>query len=263
MGHVSEHLLAGYVAGGVLPGDQEWAVEGHLEKCGQCRARLAGAAGPSVTDLVGGVWAGLEPHLAAPPQPRPRRTVAWLRGWATPVMVPWLLMVIAVGALAVLLDQIYDGSRPSFVLLLSPVLPVFGVAASWTRGLDPSYELTAATPRAGLELVLRRTTAVLTPVLAVLLAAGWLTGAWIGFGLLPSLAFATGTLALGTFVGIAWAASILIGLWLGALVVPTVSFGGSVLLAPATWPGWLAAVAVFAGFIVFRRDTFTRLAAQH
>ncbi|WP_020664762.1 zf-HC2 domain-containing protein [Amycolatopsis benzoatilytica] len=263
MHHVSEQLLAGYVAGGALPGDEEWAVEGHLEKCGQCRARLSGAAGTGVAGLVADVWSGLEPHLAAPPQPMPNRSAAWLRGWATPVMVPWLLMVIAVGVLSVFLDHTYYESRLSFVQLFSPVLPVFGVAASWARGLDPAYELTAATPRAGLELVLRRTTAVLVPVLAVLLLAGWLTGARIGFGLLPSLAFTTGTLALGTFVGIAWAASILVGLWLGALVVPTVSFGSSVLLVPATWPGWLAAIVVSAVFVVLRRNTFTRLAAHH
>ncbi|MFB9925098.1 zf-HC2 domain-containing protein [Amycolatopsis halotolerans] len=262
MNHVSDRMLADYVAGRALPGDEAWAIEGHLEKCAQCRARLAGASTAEVAGLLDTVWAGLEPDLAHAPQPMPRRAARLLHCWATPVMVPWLVMVLVVGALSVYLDRsLHDGL--SFVQLLSPVLPVFGVAAAWSRGLDPSYELTAATPRAGLELILRRTTAVVVPVLAVLLLAGWLVGARMGLGLLPSLAFTTGTLALGTFIGVAWAASILIGLWLGALVVPSVAFGGSVLLETAAWPGWLAAAVVAAVFVVLRRNTFTQLAAHH
>ncbi|MYW97032.1 zf-HC2 domain-containing protein [Amycolatopsis rubida] len=262
MNHVSDRMLAGYVAGRELPGDEAWAIEGHLEKCAQCRARLAGSSTAEVAGLLDTVWAGLEPDLAQAPQPMPRRAAAWLHCWATPVMVPWLLMVLVVGALSVYLDRsLHEGL--SFVQLLSPVLPVFGVAAAWSRGLDPSYELTAATPRAGLELILRRTTAVVLPVLAVLLAAGWLVGARMGFGLLPCLAFTTGTLALGTFIGVAWAASILVGLWLGALVVPSVAFGGSVLLENVAWPGWLAAAVVATVFVVLRRNTFTQLAAHH
>ncbi|WP_406638537.1 zf-HC2 domain-containing protein [Amycolatopsis sp. WGS_07] len=262
MNHLSDRMLADYVEGRELPGDEAWAIEGHLEKCAQCRARLSGATTAEVSGLLGAVWAGLEQDLAEAPDPAPRRAMAWLRCWATPVMVPWLLMVLVVGALSIYLDRsLHQG--PSFVQMLSPVLPVFGVAAAWSRGLDPAYELTMATPRAGLELILRRTTAVVVPVLVVLLFAGWLVGAELGLGLLPSLAFTTGTLALGTFIGVAWAASILVGLWLGALVVPSVAFGGSVLLDSAAWPGWLAAAVVAAVFVVLRRNTFTRLAAHH
>ncbi|WP_033288136.1 zf-HC2 domain-containing protein [Amycolatopsis jejuensis] len=262
MHHVTDRMLTTYAAGNELPGDEEWAVEGHLEKCAQCRARLAGVSTTEVAGLLDGVWARLEPDLAVPPQPKRNRVRALLHCWATPVMVPWLLMVLAVGVLSVFFDRSSFWAL-SFVQIFAPVLPVLGVAAAWARGLDPAYELTAGTPRAGLELVLRRTTAVLLPVVAVLLMAGWLIGAEMGFSLLPSLAFTTGTLALGTFIGVGWAASIMVGLWLGALVLPTVSLGESVLLAPATWPGWLAAAAVAAAFVVFRRNTFTRLAPHN
>ncbi|MES4889733.1 hypothetical protein ABVB68_17545, partial [Streptomyces sp. NPDC096012] len=37
------------------------------------------------------------------------------------------------------------------------------VAASWSQGLDPAYELTASVPRAGLYLVLRTLTAPAPP----------------------------------------------------------------------------------------------------
>ncbi|CAM5729862.1 hypothetical protein SHIRM173S_01344 [Streptomyces hirsutus] len=77
-------------------------------------------------------------------------------------MVPWLAMVVSVTLLALLLDLGDTGSgEVSLVLLFAPVLPVLGVAASWSRGLDPAYELTASVPRAGLPLVLRRTASVL------------------------------------------------------------------------------------------------------
>lgn len=86
-------------------------------------------------------------------------------------MAPWLAMVLAVTLLALLLDLTELGSgRVSLMLLLAPVLPVGGVAASWSRDLDPAYELTASTPRAGLQLVLRRTAAVLAVVIPTLLA---------------------------------------------------------------------------------------------
>jgi hypothetical protein len=253
-------MLSDYVAGADQPGDAVWAIEGHLETCAQCRARLAGASTVEVSGLLAEVWAGVEPQLGAPPLPKRSRVAAWLHGWATPVMMPWLAMVVVVGAVSVWLDSAFRDSGLSYVQLLAPVLPVFGVAAAWSRGLDPSYELTAGTPRAGLELVLRRTTAVVVPGVAVLLSAGWLSGAHLGFGLLPSLAFTLGTLALGTFIGVAWAASILIGLWLGALVVPSLTLGGSALLAPSAWPVWLGIVLVAGAFVVLRRNTFTQIA---
>ena len=61
---------------------------------------------------------------------------------------------------------------PSLLLLLAPVAPLLGVAAAWARGTDPAYELVAATPRAGLYLVLRRTLAVLVVVIPALTVAG-------------------------------------------------------------------------------------------
>lgn len=50
-------------------------------------------------------------------------------------MLPWLAMVVSVTLLALLLDLIHTGfGEVSVVLLLAPVLPVLGVAASRRRG---------------------------------------------------------------------------------------------------------------------------------
>jgi hypothetical protein len=190
-----------------------------------------GAGVPAVASLVDTVWSGLEPQLAVTAtMPRRRRWSAPLSRWMTPTMVPWLAMVVGVTLLALLLDLYDNGSgfgsgsgEVSLVLLLAPVLPVLGVAASWSRGLDPAYELTASVPRAGLYLVLRRTASVLAVVVPVLLVGGWVTGVMVAQWLLPCLAFTSTTLALGGVVGVTRAAVVLATVWAGVVVAPTVA----------------------------------------
>ncbi|WP_328604372.1 zf-HC2 domain-containing protein [Amycolatopsis sp. NBC_00345] len=260
MNHVSEQLLTGYLHGHDLPADQAWAVEAHLELCGACRGRLSALSTPDVSALVDGVWADLEPRLASRPQPAPSRFRALLHSWTTPVMLPWLLMVLLVSLISVWLDwgNFWHGS---FVQLFAPVLPVLGVAASWSGGLDPAYELVTATPRAGLDLVLRRTTAVLVAVLPVLLIAGRLTGSSVGLWLLPSLAFTAGTLALGVLIGVERAAVSLVVVWMAVLVVPTLATGASFALQAGAVPVWGGIFALTVLVLVLRRSSFTRLIA--
>ncbi|QRP47038.1 zf-HC2 domain-containing protein [Amycolatopsis sp. FDAARGOS 1241] len=259
MNHVSDRLLTGYATGRDLPGDEVWATEAHLESCAVCRSRLAALT--TSDGLLETVWRELQPGLAAQPQPEPGRLKAFARSWATPVMLPWLLMLLFVGVVGVVFDRGFAGDL-SFVQVISPVLPVLGVAASWARGIDPAYEVVAASPRAGLDLVLRRTTAVLVVVLPVLLVAGWLTGANLGLALLPSLAFTTGTLALGALIGITRAAAALVVAWLGVLVVPLLARGSSFALQPGALPVWGGIFALTAVVVVLRRGAFTRLDAH-
>ncbi|MEV0069792.1 MULTISPECIES: zf-HC2 domain-containing protein [unclassified Amycolatopsis] len=258
MKHVPDRLLTGYLEGGTLPGDEEWAAEAHLETCAVCRARLAqlSTSDPLITD----VWNGLQAQLTTKPQRVPSRFRT--RSWATPVMLPWLVMTVLVAVVAVLLDRGFQGNL-SFVQIFAPVLPVLGVAASWSRGLDPAYELVAASPRAGLDLVLRRTTAVLVAVVPVLLVAGWLTGTNLGLALLPSLAFTTGTLALGGLIGVSRAASVLVAAWIAVLVLPMLAKGSSFALQPGSLPVWGGIFALTAVVVVLRRSAFTRLSAHH
>ncbi|WP_326566249.1 zf-HC2 domain-containing protein [Amycolatopsis rhabdoformis] len=260
MNHVSDRLLTGYLAGETLPGDEEWAAEAHLETCAVCRGRLA-ALSTSDT-LIPDVWAGLQPELAKAPQPVPRRLKAGLRSWATPVLLPWLVMTVLVAVVAVLIDRGFPENL-SFVQLIAPVLTVIGVAASWARGLDPAYEVVTASPRAGLDLVLRRTTAVLVLVLPVLLVAGWLSHTNLGLALLPSLAFTTGTLALGVVMGVTRAALVLVVAWLGVLVLPTLARGYSFALQPGSLPVWGGIFALTVVVVVLCRSAFTRLNVHH
>lgn len=260
MSHASERLIAAYATGADLPGDELWALEAHLETCARCRARLADVA--PVGPVVDVVWTRLAAEL---PVSQARRRSRWPVGWVTPAMAPWLAMIALVMLAAVLLDQVWRSVLDvTAVQLFAPVLPVLGVAASWARGLDPAYEVVTATPRAGLYLVVRRTVAVLAVVLPVLGVAGWLTGTAPALWLLPSLAFTTGTLALGGLVGISRAAYTLIAVWAAVVVLPTFADPGRTFaLGAGALPVWAGIFALTTVVVVLRRTAFTRLGAHH
>jgi hypothetical protein len=252
--HASSELLHRYADGDpTLAADVVWAVEVHLESCADCRARLVGEA-PAVVPLVEQVWAAIEPP---PGKPAPASRLRWLTTWATPAMLPWLAMTTVVTLLAILTDRVVSGAFPSITLLLAPVAPVAGVAAAWAKGLDPAYELVAATPRAGLYLVLRRTVAVLVVVIPLLAVATWTSPVrW----LLPCLAFTVATLALGGFVGVRRAAIGLVGAWTAFVVGPSLLAQRTpALFEPAALGVWAAVLVAGAVVVRLRATVYTRL----
>lgn len=273
-GHIPAELLDWYATGGADDASTPawWAIEVHLESCGACRERLGEAVArrsPETTALLERVRAGLAAEVARGPRmpARPRWLPGWLSSqamrWATPALLPRLAMTVLVVLAAVGLDLADNGGGgrfPSLVLLLAPVAPLLGVAAAWSRGLDPAHELVVASPRAGLDLVLRRTVAVLAVVIPALAGAGWLVGASPARWLLPCLAFTAGALALGEVVGLHRAASGLALGWAAAVVAPSlVTTRAPVLLAEASLPGWAALTAVVAVVLVVRRRAYTGL----
>ncbi|WP_328612554.1 zf-HC2 domain-containing protein [Amycolatopsis sp. NBC_00355] len=264
MNHATDRLITGYAAGDDLPGDQLWGLEAHLEACAQCRARLAALT--PVQPVVDLVWSRLAvdielPSAPAHPRPVPHPKRRWLSTWVTPVMVPWLAMIVLLTLLAVVFDQfwhtVFDTTA---VQLFAPVLPVLGVAASWARGLDPAYEVVVSTPRAGLYLIARRTVAVLLVVLPVLGAAGWLTGTGVALWLLPSLAYTTGTLALGGLIGVTRAAYALIAAWAALVVLPSaVAQQQTFALTTGALPVWAGVFALTTVVVALHKGAFTRL----
>ncbi|NBH11592.1 zf-HC2 domain-containing protein [Amycolatopsis sp. SID8362] len=275
MNHAPDRLIAVYVTGGDLPGDQLWGLEAHFESCRVCRAKIAEVA--PVQPVVDVVWNRLEPELEFRLSPvpfhespvarsRPRlRRFRWLDTWVTPAMAPWLAMIAAVTLVAVLLDGVWHAVlHVPAVQLFAPILPVLGVAASWARGLDPAYEVVAATPRAGLYLVVRRTVAVLAVVLPVLGLAGWLTGTAPALWLLPSLAFTTGTLALGGVFGVSRAAYALIAVWVAIVVLPAfIQREQAFALTTGALPVWAGIFALTTVVVALHRAAYTRLGAHH
>ncbi|MED7953969.1 zf-HC2 domain-containing protein [Streptomyces sp. BE303] len=266
--HASARLIDGYARGDTdLVADEVWALEAHLEGCRPCRDRLSAAvpaAAPALAALTDTVWSDLEHQLATTAPSAPRRRRARLSAWTTPAMTPWLAMVVAVTLLALLLDLAGPGSgQVSLMLLLAPVLPVCGVAASWSRGLDPAYELTASTPRAGLQLVLRRTASVLVVVIPALLAGGWVTGVTAAQWLLPCLAFTSMTLALGGMIGVTRAAVVLVAAWAAVVVAPTLATSRTAFaLRTDGLPVWGLILLLGVGVVLARRGAYTVLGAH-
>ncbi|MGW3078529.1 zf-HC2 domain-containing protein [Kitasatospora sp. NPDC001132] len=271
--HASGRLIDDYARGdATIAADTVWALEAHLEACAPCRSRLAAAVAtgaPDIAALVETVRAGLAPQLdAAVTAPARWRRPSWVSSWLTPVMAPWLAMTAVVTLMALLLDEaappeVFGGTSP--VALIAPVLPLCGVAVSWSSGLDPAHELTASTARAGLPLLLRRTTSVLVLVLPVLLLGGWLTGTTTAAQwLLPSLAFTSTALALGSVVGVTRAAVGLAAAW-GVVVLVPASVTGRVpdvlrlALQPDRLPVWGLLLALGTGAVIARRNAYSTL----
>ncbi|MFG3055298.1 zf-HC2 domain-containing protein [Kitasatospora sp. NPDC048239] len=272
-GHASMRLIDDYARGDTeLAADAVWALEAHLETCAMCRGRLAESVvteAPGIAALVDTVRAGLEPQLdAAVRAPSRRFRPRWVSAWMTPAMGPWLAMTVLVTLMALLLDEAWPSALSgdaSPMLLIAPVLPLCGVAASWSRGLDPAHELTASTARSGLPLLLRRTTAVLVVVLPVLLAGGWWSGSMTAAQwLLPSLAFTSTALALGSVVGVTRAAAGLATAWAAAIVAPAWATGRvphalELALQPDRLPAWGLLLALGVGAVIARRNAYSTL----
>jgi hypothetical protein len=261
--HPSLGEIARYAAAD--PGLDEatvWSIEVHLEGCADCRARLAGSTPAASRALIAEVASALDRQIAAGPAPRSRtlfRTTV-RRRWFVAALLPWVAMTAAVLGTAALLSH-YLPELPSIVLLLAPLAPLPGVAAAWNRRLDPAWELIAATPSAGLTMLLRRTAVVLVlviPVLAVFAAVG-ASRANPALVLLPCLAFTAATLLLGSLVGVQRAAIGLMAAWAAVVVAPSLATAElPVLLTPAAIGGWVLGTVVLAVLTLLRAAAFRR-----
>ncbi|MDR7276721.1 zf-HC2 domain-containing protein [Catenuloplanes atrovinosus] len=262
-GHcVPTDLLTRYATGGDLPEETLWVLEAHLERCPDCRARMAEAirADPVLPGLVESVRVAVEPRLGPGHgrlwglRHRVRRALA---RWAVPAVLPWLAMTVAVPLAAVLLETGGPADRTPLLLLIAPLVPVLGVAVSWNRWTDPAHALVAVTPQAGLTLVLRRTLVALLVTLPPVALAGLAVGASPARWLLPGLAFTTVVLAGGALVGVGRAAVAVTALWSLVVVAPTLADAWDpVVLDAAAAPAWLAVTVAAAAITVRFRNRY-------
>jgi hypothetical protein len=268
--HASAELIGRYVSGDpTITAEAEWALEAHLESCSSCRARVSELTinhAPEVAAMVTAAWEAMAPTLAASRPAPARRVRTCLMTWASPAMIPWIAGALVVAALATLFGRMIAGAPngDSMLFLLAPLVPVFGVAAAWSTGLDPMYELAVATPRAGLYLLLRRTLAVLVLVIPLMALASLLVGTSPVLWLLPSLVCTLTALALGSVIGMERAAMGIAGLWL-LIFTPQVMTDGHapVLLGEWTVPMWAGIGTAAAVVLVLRAAAFTRVSHHH
>lgn len=290
--HVTDALALRY-AEGAAPEPDAWSLEKHVESCSPCAGRVsaavrAGAAGPALAAVRAELLTSVGHRPATSVGHRPAPAVAaggplgrWARLWwaAGPALHgSWVVAVALVlgGAFALAYGAGVQGAR-SWLLAVSPVLPLGGVAVSYGRHADPLYEITAATPSGGLRLLLTRTAAVLAVCVPLLTAGGALLPPVAGFPgvaawLLPGLALTLATLALGSFVGCRTAAATLACGWLLAVTGPLIGqpdaeagrTAGAEALAryfsgPVAQGSWAATALACAALLVLRRRSFDHL----
>jgi hypothetical protein len=184
-----------------------YSVEAHLEACESCRRNVAHFVDTTRLDRI---WDGVTSSVTAPQAGLIERGLTLLGVKdhiarllaATPALRGSWMLAIAV-VLLVAVGTAYR-SEHGFVLflLLAPLLPVAGVAASFGPGIDPTYEIGIAAPMRSFRLLLIRTVAVVSVttiaagLAALLLPVHWAVAAW----LLPTLGLVMATLALSTLL---------------------------------------------------------------
>jgi hypothetical protein len=223
--HVEPALLAAYARGDVDPADG-YSVEAHVVACATCQAAIGALVSPARLDAG---WEEIVDRLDAP---RPglgellltrlgvRADVARLIA-ATPAFTVSWLGAVAI-ALAVAVVGSYQGERGLVVFLcVAALAPVAGVATTFTRGIDPTHELSVAAPASSVRLLLLRTVAVVATTFVVtavgalaLPGLSWTAAAW----LLPSLALTLSSLALATYVSHLMAFGTVAGLWVAGAI---------------------------------------------
>jgi hypothetical protein len=265
--HLDAELSTRY-ADGQVAGALAASIEQHLLRCFDCRARLVPAVPMPRTDAI---WAEVLEQVEAPRRRFLERLL--LRAGlddgtarlvaATPSLrAAWLTAVVLVLTLA-LLTAHADGHGVALFMTLAPVLPALGVAYTFGRAADPTYEITAAAPYSAVRLLAVRTGFVVASTLlpaavislflpgSTLLAVAWL---------LPALALTVGTLALSTKVAPHLAAIGLTALWV-ALVIPGLAQSRDPLLAaaPAVQLASMAALCVSAAALFVERHALPEL----
>lgn len=258
--HLDQAVLGMYRAGR-LPDVAADSVEAHLEACDACRL---------LVDVDDGhrerVWSRVLDETLTPtvrPGERLLRRVgvdaasSRLLAMTPSVRPSWLVSVVMVVTLAIVASRNFDGG-PVMLLLVAPLVPVAGVAASFGPGTDPLYEVGLASPTGGLRLLLLRAVAVLA-VSSVAVAAPatvLVELRWTAACLLPALALTLLTLLLSSMSPPAVAAAVVSGLWVAIVaavaVGPTLdTFARGVIQAV-----FAVVVAVLAIGFVARRQAF-------
>ncbi len=235
--HPDRTVLQSYLDG-ILDGLDGASVEQHLLVCAECRTTMGELV--EAPELARG-WSAVQAIIERPKQPGPIRLARRL-GLSEPTSVllaasaslrtAWLTSSFVALGFALAAGYVSGGNGLWPFLLVAPLVPVIGVAASYGPATDPLETLLVTSPYGRSRLILVRTMAVLVLTLPVASFLGfflpgpdWVAGAWLG----PALALIPMLLALASYVGPRAAASVLAIGW-SAVVLP------SAIRLPETWP---------------------------
>ncbi|MFK3984155.1 zf-HC2 domain-containing protein [Micromonospora sp. NPDC050397] len=254
--HLDEVVLRAYQADRLADSDA-WSVEAHLTRCVACRDRLTldEPTGALVAEVAASLRGDLPARGRVRAGTRSRRLLV-LVGAGPAARTGWLLSVVITLGLTLALAAYPLLVRPWLLLLIAPVLPVLGIAASYGPSTDPLHELVASSPYGGLRIILWRALSVLTVTVPVALVAGAVTGIGVpAMWLLPCLGLTALTLGLGALMETGRAALLVAVAWVVLVFAPV---NHAALVEPATGPGWLLVTAVATALLFVRRDRLGR-----
>lgn len=235
--HADERLLAAYVDGR-LDAIVGVSLERHLDRCAACRASIRSLVD---REILATAWSEVQDRVERPRLPVFVRAARRL-GLSEPASVllaasaslrtAWLSSSLVALGFAFAASRFSDGVRLWPFLLVAPLIPVIGVAASYGPSTDPLESLIVTSPYGRARLILVRALAVLTVCLPFSVTLGlmlpqpvWVAAAWLG----PALAMIPILLALAAFVGPRPAAGLVAIAWSSVVV-------GAARRLPATWP---------------------------
>ena len=177
----------------------------------------------------------------------------------------WLLGLFTVMVFAGFAALFAEDLGLSLFLIVAPLIPVAGVAASFGGDADPAHELVTVTAYSSLRLLLLRTAGVLATSVPVTVLLGltlpgpaWLAVAW----LTAALAGVALTLALAPYLGKSTTAAVIGGTWSMA-VLSANRLGDPVEVVEPLMQLLLAAVALAAVAVLVLRHSSLDLLGRH
>lgn len=224
--HTNDELLARYVDDR-LDDARALSVEAHLLACEACRAAVADHLDAEPLERV---WDAVVAEIVAPvPGPVERLLrrlgvrdhLARLLAATPSLQLSWFAALTVALGFAVVAAHARPGPWGAWpFLVLAPLVPVAGVAATYGPAMDPTHEIGVAAPMHSFRLLLVRAVAVLatslplTGLVALALPGlHWTAAAW----LLPALALTLATLATSTVVAPLAAAGSVTFTWLAVV----------------------------------------------
>lgn len=219
------------------------------------------AAAPVLPDLDA-VWMRVRDEIELPRPSLLERVLVRLRVPATdatliataPSMRSAWLAALALAVLFPVLATAWRGTGlADLFLLLAPLVPVAGVALSYSEYVESALEQEAAAPYSPLRLVLLRTLAVLVVCVPLLVVAGaFVPGDVTWLWLLPALGFTAVVLGVSTWTEPTRAAGAIALLWVAAVGRAAWRGDTGVLLSDVLLVVYLAAAAAGVFVLVLR-----------
>jgi len=268
--HLDESTLRAYADGHPLSVAGP-SVEAHLVECPDCRVRLGDVMSHEPVDRA---WAAIRAHVETPRRSLAERLVGWFGVSAESARllaaVPafrgaWLLGVLTVSLFAGIAALFAGDSGLTLFLIVAPLAPVAGVAASFGGDADPAHELVTVTPYSATRLLLLRTGGVLATSTPVMVLVGLLMPgpAWLGVAwLTPAAAGVVLTLLLTPLLGSTPTAATLGAIWSLAVVSANRVSDPATVVEPAMQLVMAAVALTALAALALRQSSFEHLGRQ-